>query len=256
MPVYFVDADAIRPPLITIRGPLARHLARSLRMQPGERCRFIGPHRRYLGELTTVTPSTVIATIVREEAAPPRLRPVTVGQAILKGHRMDWALQKSAELGATRIIPLVTDRTIVRPRRERITAQLRRWQSILHEAAQQSGRSDEPELAAPCNLRECLNATPPSTVRLILSEAESDERLSRLVAALPPDQPILLLVGPEGGFGPDELAEAVAHGARPVSLGPLILRSETAALAALALVHNCPVPSSSDARHTGDGQIA
>jgi 16S rRNA (uracil1498-N3)-methyltransferase len=238
MPVYFVDESAVRPPEITIRGPLARHLAGALRMQPGERCRFVDSReRRYLGEVTAVTPAKIIATIVKEEPPPPPLRSVTLVQSILKGHRMDWLLQKAAELGATRIVPLITARTIVRPRPERWPAQDRRWSTILREAAQQSGRSRPPELARPCDLSAALAGAPSETLRLILSDAETQTTLGGVLSALPDDRPLLLVVGPEGGLSPDELVEASATGARAVSLGRLTLRAETAALAALALVH-------------------
>lgn len=243
MPLFFVDDGAITPPQITIRGPLARHLARSLRMRPGERCQFAdASERRYLGELTTVTPTAVVATIVREEPPLPPLRPVILAQAILKGHRMDWLLQKAAELGADRIMPLTTSRTIVQPRRDRLAAQHRRWAAILREAAQQSGRGRPPALEAPCTLRHCLTTTPPGVARLLLWESEEQILLSQRLSRLPGAHPLLLLVGPEGGFSPDELAAASAHGAETVSLGPLTLRAETAALAALALIHGMMTP--------------
>jgi len=207
-------------------------------MQPGERCRFVDSReRRYLGEVTAVTPAKITATILSEEPPAPPLRPVTLAQAVIKGHRMDWLLQKAAELGATRIVPLITARTIVRPRRERWPAQDRRWSAILREASQQSGRSRPPELAQPCDLKTALAAVPPDTARLILADAETETLLGSLLPALPRDQPLLIAVGPEGGFSPDELADAEAMGARAVSLGRLTLRAETAALAALALTH-------------------
>jgi 16S rRNA (uracil1498-N3)-methyltransferase len=245
MPVYFVDESAVRPPQITIRGQLARHLSGALRMQPGERCRFIDSReRRYLGELTAVTPAKITATILHEEPQAPPLRSVSLAQAIIKGHRMDWLLQKAAELGATRIIPLITARTIVRPRRERWPVQNRRWSAILREAAQQSGRSRPPELAQPCNLNTALADVPLNTARLILSDAETQTTLGRLLPTLPAEQPLLIVVGPEGGLSPEELAGAAAMGARAVSLGRLTLRAETAALAALALVHGLSGESS------------
>jgi len=243
MPLFFVDDGAVTPPRITIRGQLARHLARSLRMRPGERCHFADAgERRYLGELTTVTPTAVVATIVREEPPLPPLRPVTLAQAILKGYRMDWLLQKAAELGAAEIIPLTTSRTIVRPRRERLPAQQRRWTTILREAAQQAGRGRPPELSPPCTLRHCLTTAPPASARLLLWDSEGRALLSQRLLQLQEKQPILLLVGPEGGFSPDELADASAHGAERLSLGPLTLRAETAALAALALIHGMMTP--------------
>jgi 16S rRNA (uracil1498-N3)-methyltransferase len=243
MPIYFVDESFVQPPIITIRGQLARHLAGALRVRPGEECRFVDSReRRYLGRLTAVTPAKIVATILKEEPPAPPLRPVTLAQSILKGHRMDWLLQKAAELGATRIVPLVTTRTIVRPRRERWPVQAERWSTILREAAQQSGRSKPPELAEPCDLRAALTNATPDTAQLILSDAETRLSLGALLPTLPENQPLLIVVGPEGGLSGDELAEAVAMGGRTVSLGRLTLRAETAALAALALTHGLSSP--------------
>jgi 16S rRNA (uracil1498-N3)-methyltransferase len=238
MPVYFVDQSAVRPPIITIRGELARHLAGALRMQPGERCWFVDPlERRYHSELTTVSSDRITATIIHEEPPPPPLRPVTLAQAILKGHRMDWLLQKASELGVTRIVPLVTERTIVQPRRERLPVQMERWRAILLEAAQQSGRSRPPELSSPCDLQSALADAPPHAARFTLSETETRTLLGRLLPTLPDDQPLFIIIGPEGGLSRDELTVAERMGTLPVSLGRLTLRAETAALAALALIH-------------------
>ena len=250
MPIYFIDESAVRPPVIAIQGQLARHLAGALRMQPGEQCRFVDSReRRYLGELTAVTSDSVTATILREEPPAPPLRPVTLAQAVIKGHRMDWLLQKAAELGATRIVPLITTRTIVRPKRERWPAQEERWSAILREASQQSGRNRPPELAHPCDLRTALTGAPAETLRLILSDAETQTTLGRLLTTLPDDQPLLIVVGPEGGLTRDELAEASTLGARAVSLGPLTLRAETAALAALAVTHTMQTAPIRDRGH-------
>ena len=254
MPVYFVDDSAVRPSVIVIEGRLARHLAGALRMQPGERCCFVNAReRRYLTELTTVSPDRITATILYEEPSAPPLRPVTLAQAILKGHRMDWLLQKASELGATRIVPLVTERTIVRPRRERLPAQLERWRAILLEAAQQSGRSRPPELSLPCDLQSALASAPPHAARIILSEIETGTMLGRLIPTLPDDQPVFIIVGPEGGLSRDELTVAERMGVRAVSLGRLTLRAETAALAALALIHGLGSRQSDGGNRTPSG---
>jgi len=237
MPVFYVDEEAIQPPQITIRGELARHLACSLRMQPGERCQFADGRRRYLGELTRVTPAAVTATILTDEPAAPPVRPVTLAQAVIKGHRMDWLLQKAAELGAARIIPITTSRTVVRPREERRDAQQRRWEKILREAGQQSGRSRPPELSPASDLRVALAQAPADAARLILWESETHALLSAHLSTLPSDQPIFLLIGPEGGLSAEEVAAATDRGFVSVSLGPLTLRAETATLAALAIIH-------------------
>ncbi|MGH7254223.1 MAG: RsmE family RNA methyltransferase, partial [Nitrospirales bacterium] len=118
MPVFFIEADHIRQGVVTIRGSLFTHLKGSLRVQVGEQIRFTDDRRRrYLVEITEMTRSELHGRVLEEHSAPVRSFPsITLLQAVLKGERMDWVIQKATELGADQIIPVVTRRTIVRPR--------------------------------------------------------------------------------------------------------------------------------------------
>jgi 16S rRNA (uracil1498-N3)-methyltransferase len=150
---------------------------------------------------------------------------------------MDTVLQKAAELGAQRLVPLITRRTVVRPRREREDRQLARWRAIVLEAAQQSEQTRIPDVEEPRTLDEFL-AEPSAAgeVRLMLWEDERDRGLRDVLDAGPPPPRATLLVGPEGGFDSEEARLARSAGFATVSLGDAILRAETAGPVALALL--------------------
>ena len=162
---------------------------------------------------------------------------VWLAQGLAKGEKLDLAVQKATELGATRILPLVVDRSIVRLDAERGERRVERFRRIAEEAARQSGRSDVPRIDAPCTLGDlaALLRAEPERRGLLLDPAEREVRLSHAVRG---SAKLLLAVGPEGGFTAEEHAAAVASGFVPVSLGRLVLRTETAGLAALAIVQH------------------
>jgi 16S rRNA (uracil1498-N3)-methyltransferase len=156
---------------------------------------------------------------------------ITLLQAVPRGERMDLIVQKTAELGVARVCPVVTSRSVVQPGGGE--GRLRRWRTIAQEAARQCGRADLPMIEAPRSLTEALAAAT-SGPRLLVWEAAEAAPLRR--ALVGDERAATLLVGPEGGFADDEAAAAVAAGYRAVGLGPRILRSETAAIVAVALV--------------------
>jgi 16S rRNA (uracil1498-N3)-methyltransferase len=171
----------------------------------------------------------------RRTAAPPCSVRITLFQAVPRGERMDMLVQKTTELGVTRIVPVVVARSVVRPAINR----LGRWQTIAREAARQCGRADVPDILAPVALRQALEGEAASlrdNVRLLLDENESPERRPLRHALSGTDKTVALLVGPEGGLAPEENELARAHGFVPVGVGPRVLRVETAAIVAVALV--------------------
>jgi 16S rRNA (uracil1498-N3)-methyltransferase len=141
------------------------------------------------------------------------------------------------ELGAAAIVPLVTEQTVVRPKQERVGARQDRWQRIALEAAQQSERWDVPVVDGPREA-EAFFATPGLALKLILSEREAGQALTAIPLPALPAEAIALAVGPEGGWRAEELAAARAHHFIPVTLGTLILRAETAALAATSVIQS------------------
>ena len=238
MPVFFISSDQVSNDTVTITGPLLEHLRASLRVTPGERIR-VGDdqRRRYDIEVTDLDRRALRGRIVGRQTGPaPRTPRLVLGQAILKGERMDWTIQKATELGAHAIVPLISEQTIVRPKRDRADAQQERWQRMALEAAQQSERWDIPSVSAPVNVREFVAGQTRSELKLMLAERSGDRSLAAMPLPSSPTDTITLMIGPEGGWREEELADAAAHGFEPVTLGARILRAETAALAAISVL--------------------
>ncbi len=166
-------------------------------------------------------------------SAPQRALDVLLVQALAKGEKMDLIVQKATELGAARIVPLASERAVVKLSTG--AARLQRWRRIAQEAARQSGRADVPPIDEPCGFDDVLRILreQPERQGLILDPREKSLRLSAAARGL---SQVLLAVGPEGGFSPAEIETARGGGMIPVALGPLVLRTETASLAALAVL--------------------
>lgn len=239
MPVFFIADSQLTDGILTITGPLVDHLRRSLRVTVGEKL-WVGNDRRkrYFIQVTTITPRELRGQVFEEREAPqPRHPTVILAQAILKGDRMDWVIQKATELGAAAIVPLISERVIARPRVERLVAQQERWQRIAFEAAQQAERWDVPEMSPPVEFVSWLRSSS-GELKLILSERSDEGGLAMI--ALPHDAGnlILMVIGPEGGWSVAEQDAARGCGFTSVSLGPRILRAETAAVAALTIIQS------------------
>ena len=156
---------------------------------------------------------------------------VTLWHGVCRGERMDQVIQKATELGVTRIQPLLTERTVVKLAASRLPRKLEHWQRVAISACEQSGRNRIPEVLAPLSLADCLPTVGSYGTRLLLHPAAAATLGSvRIDSAAP----LLLCTGPEGGFSDAEVATAVASGLHAVSLGPRVMRTETAPLAALA----------------------
>jgi len=222
----------------TLNGAQAEHLARVLRAQPGMRADVVAGGHVFHAEVAAVAPAEVRFNLMAEIEADPAL-PLTLVLAVYKFDRMEWAIEKATELGVSAIAPVIARRT------EKHLAQAagkraERWRRIAQEAAQQSRRSTVPLVLDPVTLAARVKSEGES-VRLVLAEQERTTTLRRaledaLTAAGDELPEIQMAVGPEGGWAPAEEALFDANGWRAVSLGPRILRAETAALAALAVV--------------------
>lgn len=161
MPVFFIAAPQIDNRTLTITGPLLDHLRKSLRVEVGEEFWITDEQRRrYFLRIISITPRQLLGDIVDERQGPPRSHPrVVLGQAMLKGDRMDWVIQKATELGVNAITPVISQRVIARPRIERVGPQVDRWQRIALEAAQQSERWDVPSIGLPIECTNWLSST-------------------------------------------------------------------------------------------------
>jgi 16S rRNA (uracil1498-N3)-methyltransferase len=235
MPRVFVPPQLLTADRVTLDRAASKHLVKVLRLTQGtEVCVFDGRGTEIEAHIVNASPAGVeLALGQRHQLALPAIS-VTLLQSVPKGERMDLIVQKTTELGVSRIVPVVSAHGIVKP----TPAKSRRWQTIAQEAARQSGRADVPEIAEPAPLDEALRGAAQSDgSRLILWEEERTQPMRQVLANLVPG-PITLLVGPEGGFAPSEVADARNHGFVSVSIGPRILRVETAALVAVALTQS------------------
>lgn len=222
----------------TITGTQAEHLARVLRAQPGILADVVAGGHVFHAEVAAVTPAEVRFNLLAEIQSDPAL-PVTLVMAVYKFDHMEWAIEKATELGVAAIAPAIARRT-EKHLAQAATKRADRWRRIAKESAQQSRRSDIPVIHDPQPLHVIVAALS-NDVRLVLAEQERSTTLrNALDSVLRSEQPELpafqLAIGPEGGWAPNEEALFDDNGWRAVSLGPRILRAETAALAALSIL--------------------
>ena len=220
--------------MVSLPEAEARHAARVLRLVKGDSVLLVdGRGTRLLADLVEVDRRGVVARIVSSERVVPSMPfPVTLGAGLIKNAgRFETMLEKAAELGAARIVPLETERS------ERSRLRMDRSRAILESAMKQSGAAHLVALQEPTPFPAFLDAAPESALKLICHEAvSSEETLLRFLAAHPQPDAIVLAVGPEGGFSDDEVGSARDKGFSPVSLGRARLRAETASIAALSVI--------------------
>jgi 16S rRNA (uracil1498-N3)-methyltransferase len=210
----------------------SHHAVHVLRLAAGDAViAFDGRGNQYAATIERVSKSRVTLTLGEPQAVD-RESPldVTLAQGISSGERMDYTIQKAVELGVGAIQPLATERSVVRLGAERAAKRLAHWQGVVIAACEQSGRNRVPPVLPVAPLANWLGGLSPGALRLTLTPAAS-RRLAELER---PAAPMMLLVGPEGGLSPREHADAIASGFTSIRLGPRVLRTETAAVAALA----------------------
>jgi 16S rRNA (uracil1498-N3)-methyltransferase len=214
-----------------LRGGAANHVIRVLRLRAGDALVvFDGTGGEYPATIDELGKDTVVVTL-GEHRGLERESPlvITLAQGIARAERMDWVVQKATELGVARIVPLVTERSVVRLDAQQAQTRLRHWRAVVIAACEQCGRNRLPEVAAPTSLADLLSAVPSGSVRLMPSPGAA----LRARDLDPQTQSVIVLVGPEGGFCESEQQAAERSGFRALTLGPRVLRTETAALATL-----------------------
>jgi len=231
-PLSFTEAS------VRLDADEARHLTRVLRLGSGARVFvFDGEGGEYECEVARVAKHEVELNLLRrlDDTVESPLR-LTLAQALIKGDKFDWVIQKATELGVTRIVPLVTDHADVKRAEERAGQRLQRWRRISLEALKQCGRRRLVEICDPAPFDDFCGSTAHGAC-LIFSE-RGGENLAEVSAKLRDVNQLSLCVAPEGGWSEYELRMAASCGFTPVSLGSRILRAETAAIAAVSLAQH------------------
>jgi 16S rRNA (uracil1498-N3)-methyltransferase len=241
----FVEHGRLADDLLVLGDEDHRYLTRVLRLGVGDRLvLFDGIGVEADAQIVRIGPRALELKIEGRRLAPAAKRPdVTLIQAIPKGDKLDFVVQKATELGVARILPVTTLRSVPRfgdAEARRTMSRRARWQKIAREAARQSGRPEVPEIEPVTALSTALAAAPKDALKLLLWEGEREHTLRDVIGASgktsDPIGRIVIGVGPEGGFAPEEAEAARAAGFHTVGLGPRILRTETAALVTLAIL--------------------
>ena len=226
-------ADEVNADSAALIGDNARHLAQVLRAKVGEQFDVAADGRVRLGTVTLVADERVEFSLGEEISAGSAVMRITLLIAIFKFDRMEWAIEKATELGVAEIVPVIARRTDTHLASAAVK-RAERWRKIAKEAAQQSRRADVPVIAEPVKLKQALQSRAGGT-QVVLAETEKDESLGEVLRGGATGA-ITLAVGPEGGWTPEELKLFAENGWSRASLGSTILRAETAAIAALAVV--------------------
>ncbi len=249
MPHYFVPPENISEGFFFLKGPEAAHIARVARHKVSDLIEiFDGQGRKYLARIDRIAGGRELeGTLLSELPEPAPRRELWLYAAMIHRDRFEAVLEKGAEIGVSKFCPILTSRTEIKLRHENKRAKLERWSSVVLAACKQSGRARLPRIDPPLTIEKALDALR-GTPTVIAWEREKSCGLERALAAAsaasndPALSRVNLLIGPEGGFSEEEVQAAVSAGAVPFTLGPHVLRAETAALVASALILHQPEP--------------
>lgn len=243
---FFVDRSQVGEREIFITGSDVNHIKNVLRMKEDDEIKISdGSNKVYHCRITDIAGETVAAAgetiaaeiLSAEESFAELPAQIYLFQGIPKGDKMELIIQKAVELGAYAIVPMATNRVVVRLDAKKEQSKLRRWSAIAESAAKQSGRTIVPEILPVMSFGEACAYVKEFEHKLIPYEcAEGMERTRELVGRIEPGSRVAVLIGPEGGFEKEEIELAVQAGIEPVTLGKRILRTETAGMSLLSVL--------------------
>jgi len=241
---FYISPNNWNPGALTLAGPEAHHARDVLRMRAGEKLvLFNGQGREITAEILDLGGNEIRLRKLHEAETPPLQCRIVLGQAIPKVRNMELIVQKAVEIGAAEIAPIVSDRTIVQVDSESAALKQTKWQQIAIEAAKQCGQNWLPRVHTPRKLAELFSLASEESfdLRLIGSLQPDAQHLKKVLANYLSEhqhrpRTVLMLIGPEGDFTPAELSLARRYGCQPITLGPIILRVETAAIYCLSIL--------------------
>ncbi|BAS68319.1 16S rRNA (uracil(1498)-N(3))-methyltransferase [Bathymodiolus septemdierum thioautotrophic gill symbiont] len=213
---------------LTLDAPASHHLVKVLRFQQGKRVTlFNGDGANYTAEISQVQKKCVVKILEKSQNLSESKLNLTLVQGIAKGEKMDFLMQKAVELGINKIIPIFTERCVVRLKGDKLAKRHAHWQKIVISACEQSGRSVVPEVVAPMTLEAFLQQP-------IINGFVLHHRCEKILLEVEKVNQATILIGPEGGLSGVEIDQATQAGCQPLLLGARVLRTETASLVAIA----------------------
>lgn len=236
---FFVTPDQVQENQIYIVGSDVNHMKNVLRMKVGEKFQVSdGNDKKYVCKIEQMNEEEVQAGILEEMQADTELpSKIYLFQGLPKNDKMELIVQKAVELGVWEVIPVSTKRAVVKLDAKKALKKVERWNAISESGAKQSGRTIIPKVTSVMTYREALSYAEQLDVVMIPYElAEGMEETKQFIDAIQPGQSVGVFIGPEGGFEREEVEFAIQKGARPITLGKRILRTETAGLAVLAVL--------------------
>lgn len=231
---FYADESGVVNGLAQLPREDALHAARVLRMKPGEACELFAGNDRFAAVVDTITADDVTLRVTSQlPSTEARLR-ITLYQGLPKAEKLELIVQKAVELGADAVVPVAMSRCVVKLDQKDARKKQERWQKIAREACKQSGRCKQMAVEDPITMKQLLTRLPKHQCALVPWEDARNISLNAICAARPDVTDLAIVIGPEGGMSPDEVAAMEQAGCTPVTLGPRILRTETAGLAAIA----------------------
>ena len=236
---FFVEPEQVGQDMVTITGNDVNHMKNVLRMKQGDKIGISdGTGMEYTCEVESLDQWAVTARILETQDSRRELASrITLFQGLPKSDKMELIIQKAVELGVYEVIPVATRNTVVRLDKKKEESKRKRWQAIAESAAKQSKRMLIPNVHEVLTFKEALKYAESMDVRLIPYElAKGMQETKEILADIQPGQSIGIFIGPEGGFEEKEVETAISEGAKPITLGKRILRTETAGLAILSVL--------------------
>ena len=240
---FYVPAQQCKAPALFLAGPEAHHALHVLRVRRGERVAVLdGAGHEFLCQVQEHDRDKIRLSIAEERFVPPSHSQITLLQALPKGKIIESIIQKATELGASRIVPVLTERVVTRFEQRETGRKSSKWQAIAVEAIKQCGGAWLPQVETPITLKQFLARKEKFELALVGSLQAGSRHPREYFRAFQTErgrlpESVCVWIGPEGDFTPAELAAIQSHGARPITLGRLVLRTDTAAVYCLSVVN-------------------